>query len=774
MTPTPELLLRDAAWLRGLARKLAGPVDHADDLVQDVSLAALQARGSPSIGRPWLAAVAGNLSRLFHRRSQRERQRLLRLAAPAASPSAAELVEQAEVQQRAVTAVLALPALHRDVVLMRFLQGLSLEETARRLQLPLETVRTRQRRALASLREQLLPADERPVVAGLWFTGWMMNTKAVAAVVVAGLCAGAFWVMREPEPPATSPMAVLTPEPATRAQDSPTGGDAAAPAREPAATPERETVAAAAAAPRPAAVAATIVAAVRWTDDDGAAAGVPVMCRSEHGFGPIVASDAVGTSTFGGLEPGTYLVSTADMEAKMVVMAAGVTKTVQLRVPRGFAVQGRVVDPDGAPVPFAELVVTHAPSIPCFTFPAGRADAQGRFRVDGMHGDRMLGAQHAQFGTTDFEVLRPDSGAQELVLTMPRSGVAAVAGRVVDGNGRPIARAFVHLQQGGTMQIGAGARYLMPPPPAITNTDADGRFAVATLRPGKRRLYVYAEGLAPHFSAFELAAGERREVDVRLLPGATLVCTVRGPKGEVVSGSTVIVGLEYPQTSMRMSGAGEVRFTGMPPGPRKVTGWHQTFGRFERDVVIPEHGELALAIELSPGGTVKGRVLDHQNKPLARWSVDLGFARPRATTDDDGRFTLIGAAAAGNSLFVRPSTGTVPIALRVDGIAADAGEVTLVVTADCAPSARVRGQCLAVDGTPLGGVNVGLFQQHTQIEGAGVTAADGWFEIGPLPPGPYRIYPTHRDAWFDGVDIEVKVHEVRELPAFAGRASRRP
>src|SRR5262245_42373893 len=251
MTPTPELLLRDAAWLRGLARRLAAPVDQADDLVQEVSLAALQSGARP-IGRPWLAAVAGNLSRLFHRRSQRERQRLLRLATPAVSPSAAELVEQAELQQRAVTAVLELPPLQRDVVLMRFLQGLSLDDTAQRLQLPLETVRTRQRRALAALRERLLPADERHGLAGLSIIGWIMNTKAAATIAAAvALAAGAFWMMREPPPPTISESA-MAPVPAARVETLARGTHAETQEPRTAAAPEREAAPTPEAAPEPA------------------------------------------------------------------------------------------------------------------------------------------------------------------------------------------------------------------------------------------------------------------------------------------------------------------------------------------------------------------------------------------------------------------------------------------------------------------------------------------------------------------------------------------
>jgi RNA polymerase sigma-70 factor (ECF subfamily) len=790
MTPTPELLLRDAAWLRGLARKLAAPVDQADDLVQEVSLAALQTGARP-IGRPWLAAVAGNLSRLFHRRSQRERQRLLRLATPAASPSAAELVEQAELQQRAVTAVLELPPLQRDVVLMRFLQGLSLVDTSQRLQLPLETVRTRQRRALAALRERLLPADERPGLAGLSIFGWIMNTKATATIAATvALAAGAFWMMREPPPPATSESAMVA-EPAPRVQEPSGSKTAAAPVPPSAAAPEREAAPTPAAAPEPARPASTLAIAVaaRWSDDGTPAADVHVMCRPVLGLGPVLATDAAGVATFAGLDAGRYCISSARVEPGGDVFVdvgtppsrvrplragaeAGGTKTIELRVARGFAVQGRVVDPDGAPVPFADVVVSPAGVDPAFAFPAGRADAQGRFRVEGMGSMRLLGAQHPQFGATDFELLKQDSEQHELVLKMPRSGVAAVSGRVVDGNGKPLARAFVHLQQMGTVKIQAGARYSMPPLPIMTTTDADGRFAATTLRSGKRRLYVYVEGLAPHFSNFELAPGERREVDVQLLPGATLVCTVRDAQRQPVDGANVsIVGLTFPQQAGKTSYGGKaMRFSGMPPGPRKVSVYHEKFTRFEREVVFPETGEVVLDVELGVGHTVKGRVLDHQGKPLAKWWVDLGYGRRRVTTDDEGRFLLPDAAEAGNKVYVRPTMGFEPYRLRVEGVAADEGERTFVVAADCAPSARVRGRCLAVDGTPLGGVAVGLWQEHMQVEGTGVvTAADGSFEIGPLPPGPYRIYPTHRDAKFEGVDFELKADEVRELPAFASK-----
>ena len=46
----------------------------------------------------------------------------------------------------------ALPETHREVLLMRFVDGLALEEIARALDIPLGTVKSRMHNALASLR----------------------------------------------------------------------------------------------------------------------------------------------------------------------------------------------------------------------------------------------------------------------------------------------------------------------------------------------------------------------------------------------------------------------------------------------------------------------------------------------------------------------------------------------------------------------------------------------------------------------------------------------
>ena len=60
----PDVLFAEIAWLRRLAASLVGSVDRADDVVQDVLVAAIEHRPDGRVRgslRPWLRAVAKKL-----------------------------------------------------------------------------------------------------------------------------------------------------------------------------------------------------------------------------------------------------------------------------------------------------------------------------------------------------------------------------------------------------------------------------------------------------------------------------------------------------------------------------------------------------------------------------------------------------------------------------------------------------------------------------------------------------------------------------------------
>src|SRR5262245_13589671 len=154
-----ELLLRESAWLFGLARSLASEGSAADDLVQDTWFTALthppRVAGDARGLRAWLGTVARNLAR-SRRRSEARRGTHERAAARAeALPSVSESVERVEAQRELVEAVLALPEPECELVVLRYFEELPPRVIATRLGLSGPAVRSRLARALATLRARL-------------------------------------------------------------------------------------------------------------------------------------------------------------------------------------------------------------------------------------------------------------------------------------------------------------------------------------------------------------------------------------------------------------------------------------------------------------------------------------------------------------------------------------------------------------------------------------------------------------------------------------------
>ena len=152
----PTQLFFDEAFARRIAIGLLRDREAAEDLVQGVWLEVLEKPprhdASP---RGYLATLLRRLW-LRKRRSEARREARERASVSAqARPGAPELVARAEIHQRTVAAVLALEEPYRSTVLLRFFEDLGPEEIAARERIPVETVRTRLKRALAQLRERL-------------------------------------------------------------------------------------------------------------------------------------------------------------------------------------------------------------------------------------------------------------------------------------------------------------------------------------------------------------------------------------------------------------------------------------------------------------------------------------------------------------------------------------------------------------------------------------------------------------------------------------------
>lgn len=153
---TPADIEEQLPRLRGYARALTRDAGAADDLVQDALLRAYEKAATYRPGhslRSWLLSIVHNLFIDQKRRSASEQKRNARLS-DARQPAIADGGQEQAVYLAEVAArFAALPGEHRAVLSLIGVQGLSYQEAAATLGVPVGTVMSRLHRARAALRE---------------------------------------------------------------------------------------------------------------------------------------------------------------------------------------------------------------------------------------------------------------------------------------------------------------------------------------------------------------------------------------------------------------------------------------------------------------------------------------------------------------------------------------------------------------------------------------------------------------------------------------------
>jgi RNA polymerase sigma-70 factor (ECF subfamily) len=151
------LYQRYARSVFGLALRRLGDRGRAEDAVQETFASIWRSAGSyrpeRGPGAPWLYAVARNAIVDRARARTETPADIPDEAAPDAGP--ADRAEQGWVAWRVHRALEELPEREREVVSLAYWSGLSQSEVAEFLGLPLGTVKTRTRAALAHLAELL-------------------------------------------------------------------------------------------------------------------------------------------------------------------------------------------------------------------------------------------------------------------------------------------------------------------------------------------------------------------------------------------------------------------------------------------------------------------------------------------------------------------------------------------------------------------------------------------------------------------------------------------
>jgi len=200
---TVDELVAETRWLHRVAFALVKDEAAADDLTQDTFVVA--ATEAPADGRPlrpWLHRVLWNRIKMRTRANQRRRSREERFGTLAQAPvQPDEIVDRIELHRMLAALVLALPVAQRDVVLLRFFEGLSSSQIGNRLGISPNTVRWRLKSALDELRAKLeqrepnrawiaslMPLARRATPAAsphvLWLAAAALLVLAIASVVL--------------------------------------------------------------------------------------------------------------------------------------------------------------------------------------------------------------------------------------------------------------------------------------------------------------------------------------------------------------------------------------------------------------------------------------------------------------------------------------------------------------------------------------------------------------------------------------------------------------
>ena len=152
-----DLYRRYARPVFGLALRRLGDRGRAEDAVQETFASIWRSAGSykpdRGPGAPWLYAVARNA--IVDRARSRTEVPAEIPDGPAREPGPPDTAEQGWVAWRVHRALEELPDREREVIALAYWSGLSQSEVAEFLDLPLGTVKTRTRSALAHLADLL-------------------------------------------------------------------------------------------------------------------------------------------------------------------------------------------------------------------------------------------------------------------------------------------------------------------------------------------------------------------------------------------------------------------------------------------------------------------------------------------------------------------------------------------------------------------------------------------------------------------------------------------
>jgi RNA polymerase sigma factor (sigma-70 family) len=531
--------------------------------------------------------------------------------------------------------------------------------------------------------------------------------------------------------------------------------------------------------------AAQLLGRVIIASDRTVVAGAEVRAEGTEGeaLGPSVpfTTDGEGRFNITGLAPGPYRLIArkgtlvAALAQPVVVAAASVTRDLELALAPGLVLEG-TVRARGKAVSGADVQLGARTSMRLWALPPlrGVSDQTGRFSLDGvLPGEYRLTLAAPGFPPFQMEL----SMRQSLSKVIELEDHIVVSGRVFTSRGDPARGAQVQawVQPRDADRVASAG---------LATADDQGRFELARLGPGDLTLRARHRGEIARIEAQPVAAGERRDLVVRLAAGATVSGVVTWDDGSPADGIRILSlqggwGVEGDEV---IRTAADGSFTAGPFSGGIVsvvaqstggsTGWGGPTRPDQAEVKVSE-GEQKTGIRLvvsRRARSIGGLVLDGRGRPLAGASVSAAlevagrsFKRSaqshRTLTANDGSFTIDDLPAGVYTLFAgHPEHAE---AART-GVAAGAADVRLTL----GRAGTLAGVVVNSEGKPLSSYSLLVVPPSIaretaamRLEGAPgqalpipISNPAGAFELAGLAPGSYDLHASTADGLHGNIE----------------------
>ena len=482
-------------------------------------------------------------------------------------------------------------------------------------------------------------------------------------------------------------------------------------------------------------------------DGDAPVAGAEVWLSSSP---PRTAkTDADGSFMFDKLVARQYAVSARADEltgGPVVQQLTATSAPVVIRMRKGATVTVHVVSAaDGTPIAGAAVELREAPEQTARTDDKGLATFKGVPR-----GWTVVAAKHESWAPAESAAL-VGSGAVLVDVTILMKKGAAVAGRVVDDAGAPVAGARVMKQDAGrAWQLGNVAK------DGVT-TNAKGEFTFPAVPAGSFRFVAYHDVLAPGTSGPVTVDGSRptNDVEIKLGPGGVIAGVVVGKDGQAAPQARVAVAPAESEMSWGVPGAirqvtadakGAFTIKALPRVALKIRAESTEAASAIVPVdlkAVPERRDVKLVLDVT--GVIAGVVVNTKGQPVAEVQVSAtrdfwgGGSNDNwalsgwgsATTDGGGAFTIRGLEDGDYQINAHRTSLGVSEAFQRKGTLAHTGDTKVKVTMPSPGAIKGKLVLASGDAPKLASVSVSWERMSPAVGGS--------FVLDDLAPGKYDL-----------------------------------